>query len=195
MGTKRKPESVLQRRSAETILELIKSLPQTERDRVFELVTVDPQNGTASELLHLLLRAHRFFDWLWRSVAKPLGESGRSLRANLNLEDMEEAKRVFVEIGRVLSCLQPTRQMDPDNQETFDLYLELIEKHGGQKRGAKTLAMRELLTLPSEQRKGYVKQFNKSVENDPRSKGDLESVRQHLKKLEARGKSRIIQFD
>jgi hypothetical protein len=85
----------------------------------------------------------------------------------------------------------PKRKMMPANQETLRAFERLLKKHG-QWRGAQMAAIRELVTLPSEQGKPYVLKYRESRDHDPKGIGDLEAVRQHIKRLRRTARKRPL---
>jgi hypothetical protein len=177
-----------QRHSPETILALIKSLPAAEKERAFDLVSGDPENKSAWELLQLLLDALRKFDKLWGSIKKLRDRIGDedSLREQL---DDENAGKLFEKLRQTVERLQPKRGMTRANQETLNHFQKLLEKHGRQ-RGGRTKALKELVTLPSEQGKKYVRDYQASRDNNPEAIGYMEPVRQHVNRLERTGRKR-----
>jgi hypothetical protein len=160
--------------------------PQTTR-AVYDLIDSLPPGKRA-----------KLFEWLARHPDNPKGEFWWIKAAVVDfrkkwLEDfMEEQDRMGREIDRVREELLiteeelhnrvPKRKMTKANEETLDEHLQLLCKHGTQ-RGSKTKALQELVTLPGEQGKNYVKKYLESVRHDPDGVGDMESVRQHVKRL------------
>jgi hypothetical protein len=76
---------------------------------------------------------------------------------------------------------KPARAIKGQGRHSADL--ALCKKYGSQ-RGGKAKALKELVMLPSEKNKNYVEKYQESCKNDPEGKGDMESVRQHLRRLE-----------
>jgi hypothetical protein len=98
-------------------------------------------------------------------------------------EAEREIERAEGKLEARMAEMQDKRGMTPANRETLNHYHRLVEKHAGQ-RGGKTRALEELVTLPGEQRKGYVAKYKRSC-HDMSPRGDMESVRQHVKRLES----------
>ena len=183
-------EPVQQSHTAETIWNLIASLPRAEKNKVFELVNGDPENEAVNELLQLLVEALRTFDNLWGSTEKLWGSAENASTKRRQLDE-ENAERLFGELRLKVGRLQPKKGMTQPSLETLALYDELVRKRGEQ-RGGKARALEELVTLPSEQGKKYVLDYNESRSNDPRGKGDMEAVRQHIKGIRTRGRDQQL---
>jgi hypothetical protein len=158
--------------TAQTILELIETLSRRDRNRVFEFVNCHPNNEAVSELWQAALEAHRMFDQLWRATERLWGDNATSVRKQLGLENGES---VLVTLRQKVDRLQPTRGMTQENLETLSRFLALVNKHGS-KRGSKMKALTELVDLPAEQNKEYVKHYRQSK--------DMEAVRHRIKGLE-----------
>jgi hypothetical protein len=84
--------------------------------------------------------------------------------------------------GREIANRIPKRRMTPACRETVGHYLRLLKKHG-ERRGAQIKALRELVTLPSEQGKRYVRNYLASCDHHPEGVGDIEPVRHYVKSL------------
>lgn len=177
----RKAAPVEQWHTAETIWDLISSLPRAEKNRLYELVNGDPKNQPVSELLQLPLEAYGMFDKLWGSIKKIWGSSEIALAKRQEV-DYENAKKAFEDLGHLVNGLQKKRSMTPASRETLDHFNKLLTKHGGQ-RGGQMRALEELVTLPSERNKDYVLAYQESRSNNPQGKGDMEAVRQYVKRI------------
>lgn len=81
-------------------------------------------------------------------------------------------------VVRQLRQRQPKRSMTTANRETVEQFKNLRPKHKTQ-----ADALRELVTLPSEQHKKYVCDFQASFRYDPERLGYMEPVRNHVKRL------------
>jgi len=184
--------------TAQTLLALIDALPPTERTRLFELLADHPDNVAVRRFK----RAGRVLKGALRRLERIVRMANRLIKLKQRREALERlllktqyAKDLVASrseafefadcavnlAGQLLNSV-PKRKMTPANQETLEHYLRLVRKHEGQ-RGAKTKALKELVTLPCEQRKRYVVKYKESCERHWAGVGDMEPVRQHLKRL------------
>lgn len=169
----------------ETIVHLINSLSASERHRVFALIADHLDNRP-------MIEQRRNFDNLatsireWQEMFEKLRRKNPSLadRATLKLMGdywLEQTRRAHAELKHTI----PKRGMDPGNLETLEHYHSLLKTHGTA-RGKKTEALKELVTLASEQSKDYVLAYLASCANAPKWHRDLlEPVRNHVKRLES----------
>jgi hypothetical protein len=166
--------------TAEQLLDLINALPLAERRK----------------LARFLARHAEFWvDFVSVPDTNPLHKLYEEL-CLLLYEKERELEREFDRMRAELSDAQeevadsiPKRKMTRRNKETLDHYYRLLQKHANE-RGGKMKALKELVTLPSEQCKGYVLTYKQSCRYDPDGIGEMEPVRQHVKRLRTTAKKR-----
>jgi hypothetical protein len=155
-----------------SILDHINSLPRDERIKLFELLARHPDNTEANAWWYAESMASAFKKASRRAIENEASAEQALSLAEAKFQDAQEDLRNSV----------PKRKMTPANHETLEQYRRLLKKHGKQ-RGAQMKALKELVTLPIEQGKKYVLNYRQSCLHDPKSIGDIEAVRQHVKRL------------
>jgi hypothetical protein len=192
MGTKaHKAVYGLKLHTADTVVALINALPASERIKLFEALAGHPDNKPAKGFARRIAAAEHLVRQgeKMRNLASQVAGLEAIVRTMEHRKRLAKAVRVvntaLKQLEEALARLQdsvPKRDMTPANCETLELYHMLLKKHGTE-RGGQIRALRELVTLPSEQEKGYVRNYRESCGNGPNGVGDMEAVRQHVKRL------------
>jgi hypothetical protein len=168
--------------TAEAVLVLLNSIPRSERVRFFGLTAEHPDNEVMKRLGNEHADALIWVETLTRGKIR-LEEAEK--QAEILEEEAELIRSNAAELMRLHQKLEnsiPKRGMEPENRRTVELFEELHKKHG-KKHGSIIAAIRELVASPQEQDKEYVKEYQKSRRHDPEGVGDLERVRNRVRRL------------
>jgi hypothetical protein len=173
--------------TAESVLQLVDSLPPDERAKLFDLLVRRPDNAPIRYIRDSFVRLitlNRELRERMEDMQRLSDLLHRLKHAELQLEHSKDASRglheayeitlrVLTDLEKALAEIQnrvPKRKMSPTRVATAEAYQRLLAEHGKQVR-----AMHALVNLPEERKKAYARKYFATK--------DGEALRQYIKQL------------